>query len=69
MKEDKLSYEIWKAVLHEVIEDEYAYKLTDKIISIFEKRIDELMTKYNPIESGYQTGYYNAICDFKELLK
>jgi hypothetical protein len=40
----------------------------DRIIELVKKRIDTLMSKYNPIESGYQTGWYNCTCEIKEML-
>jgi hypothetical protein len=42
--------------------------IVDKVIEIFEKRIDSKIPQ-NPIDTQYKTGYYNAICDIKEILK
>ncbi len=40
----------------------------DIILNLIEKRIDSIYPQ-NPIDTQYKTGYYNAICNVKELLK
>lgn len=60
--------EIDKLVKSHLYVDDTQEWVTEEILKLIEKSIDTLYPA-NPIDTEYKTGYYNAICKVKEILK